>query len=150
MAEYKISIEWKRSTPDFVYETYDRTYTITYSGGKTIQASNPSIYFGNADLPNPEELLISSLSSCYMQTFLAIACKYKFIIDSYSDSATGKLDKNEKGKHCITEINLNIKVKFSGEHKPDSTTLQKMRDKAHEYCFISNTINSTLIINIQT
>ncbi|MBX3709512.1 MAG: OsmC family protein [Gammaproteobacteria bacterium] len=149
MAEHKVAIEWKRNTRDFVYETYDRTYAITYSGGKTIQASNPPEYFGKVEFPNPEELLVSALSSCYMQTFLAVACKHGFIIDNYLDKATGKTGKNEKGKNCITEINLNIKVTFSGTHKPDSTALNKMRDKAHEYCFISNTINSSLTINIQ-
>jgi organic hydroperoxide reductase OsmC/OhrA len=62
MAEHKVAIEWHRDTPDFVYETYDRTYIITYSGGNKIQASNPLEYFGNAEFPNPEELLISALS----------------------------------------------------------------------------------------
>jgi organic hydroperoxide reductase OsmC/OhrA len=149
MAEHKVAIEWKRSTSDFVYETYDRTFNITYSGGKKIQASNPPQYFGKAEFPNPEELLISALSSCYMQTFLAVACKYGFIIDSYIDNATGISGKNEKGKNCITEITLNVKVIFNDTNTFDSETINKIRDKAHEYCFISNTVNARLNINIQ-
>lgn len=54
-----------------------------------IQASNPPQYFGEAEFPNPEELLLSAVSSCYMQTFLAVACKFGFIIDNYADIATG-------------------------------------------------------------
>lgn len=148
MAEHKIAIEWQRSTPDFFYETYDRTYTITYSGGKNIQASNPPEYFGKAELPNPEELLISALASCYMQTFLAVACKYGFVVDRYEDSTTGITGKNERGKNCITEIHLNPRVTFAA-HIPDPATLNKMQEKAHDYCFISNTVNAYLKINIQ-
>lgn len=149
MAEHKVAIEWQRTTPDFVYETYNRTFTITYSGGKRIQASNPPHYFGKAEFPNPEELLLSALSGCYMQTFLAVACKYGFVIDTHVDHVTGISDKNEKGKNCITDINLNAKVTFNGTNKPDTTTLNKIRDKAHENCFISNTVNARTNINIE-
>ncbi|AUH71947.1 OsmC family protein [Legionella sainthelensi] len=149
MTEHKVAVEWIRNTSDFFYETYNRTYTITYSGGKKIQASNPPQYFGEAEFPNPEELLLSAVSSCYMQTFLAVACKFGFIIDNYADIATGVTGKNEKGKNCITDITLNAKVTFAGTNKPDSATLDKIRDKSHDYCFISNTVNSSLTINIE-
>lgn len=149
VTEHKVVIEWIRNTPDFLYQTYNRTHTIIYSGGKKIQASNPPQYFGEAEFPNPEELLLSALSSCYMQTFLAVACKFGFIIDNYLDNATGITGVNEKGKNCITEITLNAKVTFSGANKPDSAILNKIRDKSHDYCFISNTVNSSLTINIE-
>jgi organic hydroperoxide reductase OsmC/OhrA len=85
-----------------------------------------------------------------MQTFLAVTCKFGFIIDSYVDNATGITGNNEKGKKCITEINLNPKIIFNALHQPDSAMLNKMREKAHDNCFISNTLNARLNINIQT
>ena len=37
-----------------------------------------------------------------MLTFLAIACKQQFVIDSYEDKAVGHLEKNIDGKLAIT------------------------------------------------
>lgn len=148
MGNHLISIYWKRNGQDFNYETYDRTYTIKFSGGENIQASNPKEYFGNTELPNPEEMLVSALSGCYMQTFLAIACKYGYTIDSYTDDAIGITEKNEHGKTSVTEVALHPKVKFSGSKFPDDNAINKMREKAHENCFISNSINSRIKIEI--
>lgn len=149
MSQFQITVDWQRKNPDFKYETFDRIYTITFSGGNHIQASNPPEYFGNPQLPNPEELLISSLASCYMLTFLAVACKQGFIVDSYQESATGNTGKSEQGKNCVTEINLNPQITFGGNKQPDNETLNKMRDKAHANCFISNSVTARVNINIQ-
>lgn len=83
-----------------------------------------------------------------MQTFLAVACKYGYIIDSYIDEAVGITDKNEHGKICVTKITLRPKIKFSGSILPDDNTINKMREKAHENCFISNSLNSKVSIEI--
>jgi hypothetical protein len=40
-----------------------------------------------------------------MLTFLAIACKQKFVLDSYEDEAIGHLEKNADGKLAITRMN---------------------------------------------
>lgn len=148
MGNHLASIHWQRNGQDFNYETYDRTYMITFSGGENIQASNPKDYFGKSELPNPEELLVSALSGCYMQTFLAVACKNGYIIDSYLDEAIGITNKNERGKISVTEITLHPKIKFGGSKLPDDDTVNKMREKAHENCFISNSINSHVNIEI--
>lgn len=148
MGNHLASISWQRNGQDFNYETYDRTYTIKFSGGENIQASNPKDYFGKSELPNPEELLVSALSGCYMQTFLAVACKNGYVIDSYIDEAIGITNKNEHGKISVTEITLHPKIKFSGSQLPDDDAITKMREKAHANCFISNSINSRVNIEI--
>ena len=40
-----------------------------------------------------------------MLTFLAVACKKKFVLDEYSDEAVGHMEKNENGKLAITRVN---------------------------------------------
>lgn len=149
MAQHQTTIAWQRRNPDFNYETFDRTYTITFGGGSQIEASNPPLYFGKAELPNPEELLVSAVTSCYMLTFLAVACKQGFIVDSYTDTAMGTVGKNAHGRNCVTDITLTPWVKFSGAKQPDTAMLNHMREKAHEHCFISNSVNARLTIDIQ-
>ena len=54
-----------------------------------MQASAAPAYLGNPKLVDPEEAFVASLSSCHMLTFLAIACKKRFVLDEYSDNAIG-------------------------------------------------------------
>jgi organic hydroperoxide reductase OsmC/OhrA len=83
-----------------------------------------------------------------MQTFLAIACKQGYIIDSYTDDVLATSGKNEHGKISVTEIALHPKIKFSGAKLPDDSAINTIREKAHENCFISNSINSRVKIEI--
>lgn len=83
-----------------------------------------------------------------MQTFLAVACKYGYIIDTYTDEAIGITDKNEHGKISVTKITLHPKIKFKGPKFPDDNAINKMREKSHQNCFISNSINSQVNIEI--
>ena len=46
-------------------------------------------YLGNAANVDPEEAFVAALASCHMLTFLSIACKQKFVLDSYEDEAVG-------------------------------------------------------------
>ncbi len=149
MTQHNIDLSWQRKTPDFKYETYDRTYTITFEGGEKIQASSAPAYLGNAGLTNPEELLVAAVSGCFMLTFLAIAAKGGFIVDQYQDHATGVLDKNADGKLAIIEIELKPKINFSGDKKPDAATLQQMLKKSHEYCFITNSVKAEVKIKTE-
>lgn len=144
MSEHKIKINWQRNTSDFNYETYDRTHTINFSGGEQIEASAAPEYSGNPKLPNPEELLVAAVSSCYMLTFLALCAKQKFVINSYQDDAKGILGKNAAGKMAITEIILHPTINFSGDNQPDAPTLKTIREKAHTYCFITQSVNATV------
>src|SRR5579871_626379 len=117
MSEHKVYLSWERKTPDFKYETYDRTHTIKFEGGTTVQGSATPAYLGNAKLANPEEMLIAAVTSCMFLTFLAIAAKMGFIVESYDDEPVGILDKNDKGKFYISEITLRPKIVFGDNKK---------------------------------
>jgi hypothetical protein len=53
-----------------------------------------------------------------MLTFLAIACKQKFVLDSYEDAAVGHMEKNADGKMAITRVELRPKIMWSGDRRP--------------------------------
>ena len=57
-----------------------------------MQASAAPAYQGNPNLVDPEEAFVAALSSCHMLTFLAIACKKRFVLDEYVDDATGVME----------------------------------------------------------
>lgn len=140
MAEHTTTLTWQRTTPDFNYKTYQRTHTIHFPGGSKMQVTAAPDYLGDPKVANPEELLVASLSSCHMLTFLAIAAHKGVTVDSYIDEASCIVEKNAAGKMAVTRVTLHPKIAFSGANQPDSNTLTEMHEKAHVNCFIANSV----------
>lgn len=143
---YKIDLNWKRTTADFDYNTFNRNHTLQFSGEQLLRNSSAPEYLGNTDTANPEELIASALSSCHMLTFLAVASKMGYVVDSYADTAEAFLNKNEEGRFAVTEINLKPVIVFSGTKIPDADQLKSLHEKAHRNCFIANSIKSKVNI----
>ena len=76
-----MTLTWKRATPDFEYKTYNRDHTWSFDGGHEMTASAAPAYLGNPQNVDPEEAFVAALSSCHMLTFLAAACKKRFLLD---------------------------------------------------------------------
>lgn len=83
-----------------------------------------------------------------MMTFLALAAKTKWPVSSYSDHAVGHLGKNSKKQMVVNRIDLNPVVSFDNGFEVSSEELDKMHDRAHRYCFIANTLDSEVEVNI--
>ena len=67
-------------------------------------------------------------------------------MDGYQDAATGYLEKNEAGKFAITRIELRPTITFSGDRQPDAEAIAAIHDKAHEHCFIANSIMAEVTV----
>ncbi len=146
MSEHRVRIAWKRESDDFSYATYDRTHTWTFDGGTHVKASAAPEYQGDAALVNPEEALAAALSSCHMLTFLAIAARKRYVVDSYEDAAVATLDKNADGQLAITRVILRPRVVFGGDKSPDGSELEALHESAHRNCFIANSVRTELIV----
>jgi organic hydroperoxide reductase OsmC/OhrA len=146
MAEHKITVEWKRETETFTYDTYNRDHVWVFEGGSRLTASAAPAYRGNPALVNPEEAFVASLSSCHMLTFLAVAAKRKFIVDRYSDHAVGILEKNTQGKLAVTRVRLHPTVTFSGPAQPTAEQLTALHEEAHKGCFIANSVTTDVTV----
>jgi organic hydroperoxide reductase OsmC/OhrA len=146
MSEHKISLEWKRVAPDFQYQTYNRDHIWKFDGGHEMEASAAPAYLGNPKNVDPEEAYVASLSSCHMLTFLAIACKRKFVLDEYTDEAVGRMEKNAEGKLAITRVILKQKLKFSGDKQPTAEEIDEMNHAAHDQCFIANSVKTEVTV----
>ncbi len=140
MSEYKAEISWKRTTPQFEYDTYDRTHEVMFAGGQKYTGSAAPEFKGIAAHANPEEALAASASACHMLTFLAICARGKIIVNSYHDQAVAHLDKNADGKLAVVKITLKPEISFEGT-APDAAKLKALHEKAHANCFIANSLN---------
>lgn len=146
MSEYKVQLQWAADTAAFTYKTYSRTHTWTFGGGTTIEASAAPEYLGKAELVNPEEAFAASLASCHLLTFLALAAFQKFTVARYEDQAVAVVGKNDKGKMAVLRVTLRPNVTFTGEKQPTPEQLQELHHKAHNDCFISNSVLTEVIV----
>jgi organic hydroperoxide reductase OsmC/OhrA len=146
MSEHKAIIAWKRTSPDFLTGKYSREHTWTFDGGVTLPASpSPSVVpvpYSNPAHVDPEEAFVASISSCHMLTFLYLAGKAGFQVDSYRDEAVGVMTKNERGVPWISAVTLHPKVAYSGEKLPAPADIERLHHFAHEQCFIANSIKT--------
>jgi len=150
MSEHKATIKWQRTSPDFLKGKYSREHTWTFDGGLTVPASSsPSVVpvpYSNPAGVDPEEAFVASLSSCHMLTFVYLAQRQGFQVDSYEDDAVGKTVKNEKGAIWVATVTLNPKIVFSGDKTPTAEQLDHLHHLAHEQCFIANSVKTEIIV----
>jgi organic hydroperoxide reductase OsmC/OhrA len=151
MSEYKATIQWQRTSPDFLKGRYSREHTWTFDGGVTVPASSsPSVVpvpFSNPANVDPEEAFVASISSCHMLTFLYFAARQGFLMDSYTDEAIGVLTKNEKGAPWVSLVTLHPKIVYSGDKKPSPEDEKKLHHLAHEQCYIANSIKTEVTVH---
>jgi organic hydroperoxide reductase OsmC/OhrA len=147
MASYTASIKWNRNGEVFTDNKYSRGHEWSFDGGVSFRASaSPHVVPRFAD-PNgfdPEEAFVASLSSCHMLTFLSMAAMKQFTVDSYVDEAIGTLAKNAKGKLAMVDVVLRPKVVFSGANLPNPADINQLHDRAHEECFIANSVTTNV------
>jgi organic hydroperoxide reductase OsmC/OhrA len=146
MSEHHATIEWKRETPDFAYQTYNRDHDWRFDAGITVRASAAPGYLGNASCVDPEEAFVASLSSCHMLTFLAVAARKGLVVDSYRDEAVGVLAKDAAGRLAVTRVTLRPETRFGGDKVPSAEELRALHDQAHHACFIASSVKTEVVV----
>ena len=101
--------------------------------------------WSNAAAVDPEEAFVASTASCHMLFFLDFARRAGVIVTSYEDGAEGVMEKGGDGKVRITRITLRPRIMFGGD-APTQEMLDELHHKAHEACFIANSITSEIVI----
>jgi organic hydroperoxide reductase OsmC/OhrA len=81
-----------------------------------------------------------------MLTFLALATKRKFSLDSYRDEAVGYLEKNEEGRLAVTRVILRPRIEWSPGVNVSPADLEKLHHQAHEGCFIANSVKTQVTV----
>jgi organic hydroperoxide reductase OsmC/OhrA len=143
MSEHHAGVRWTRTSPDFTYDTYNRSHEMVFKGGAVkIPASSAPAYKGDGDMVDPEEAFIAALSSCHMLTFLAICARKRLTVESYEDDAAGELEKGENGRFWIARVVLRPAVRFAADAKVDDALLAHIHEDAHRGCFIANSVKT--------
>jgi len=148
MSTYTATISWNRSPDEaFAKGQYSRAHEWTFDGGAVVPASaSPHIVpapWSDAGGVDPEEAFIASLSSCHMLFFVDFARRDGLVIDSYVDEAEGVLEKGADGRMAMTRVTLRPRVEWGGE-APDAAKIADLHHRAHEACFIANSVTTVV------
>jgi organic hydroperoxide reductase OsmC/OhrA len=150
MSEHKAIIKWNRTGPDFLKGKFSREHTWTFDGGVSVPASaSPSVVptpWSNTAHVDPEEAFVASISSCHMLTFIWLAGRQGFVVDSYEDEAVGVMTKNEKGVPWVSAVTLHPKIIYSGDKLPAPAGEEQLHHQAHEQCFIAQSVKTTVTV----
>jgi len=138
---FKVALSWikKETGADRSIKSYHRSHHISIEGKPNLDVSAAKVFKGDPNLYNPEDLLLSSLTSCHMMSYLYCCAQNQIEVLSYKDHAEATLVVNPDGSGKITKVNLSPEVVIS-----DSTQIElalSLHKKANELCFIANSCN---------
>ncbi len=150
MTDYTAKITWRSDTPEtFTKNRYTRGHEWSFDGGVTVPASSsPHVVrlpFSVEEAVDPEEALVASAASCHMLTFLWLAAKAGFNVASYTDNAVGEMAATENGSQWVSRITLDPQIEWIGD-VPNAEQLADLHHRAHDGCFIANSIKSEIIL----
>ena len=152
MSNYEATVRWERGGAAFVDNAYSRGHVWEFDGGLSVPASaSPDIVplpMSIAENVDPEEAFVASLSSCHMLFFLSIAQTRGFVVDRYVDHAVGHMSKDGDGRIAVTRVVLRPNCRYAGDKLPGREDVEKMHHRAHELCFIANSVRTEVITEI--
>ena len=139
--QYKTHLTWTGNSGSGTlnYKSYDRSFTIKIDNKPDLQGSSDTSFRGDATKHNPEELLVSALSSCHMLWFLHLCADSNINIIEYTDYAEGTMNEQMDGSGHFTSVTLYPNVIVAEESMIDIA--EELHKKANKMCFIANSVN---------
>ena len=148
MSTYRATLDW-RCEGDFAARRYSRVHQISFDGGLTVPGTagpaNVNPRFSMDGAMDPEQAFVAALSACHMLWFLDIAARAGFVAETYRDEAEGTLAAGPDGKQLMTRVVLRPHIAWTGR-APTTAELADLHHKAHEECFIANSVKSEVVI----
>jgi organic hydroperoxide reductase OsmC/OhrA len=144
---FKAELNWtsNKKQEEITSKFYSKSHQIKIEGKPILDVSAAKAFKGDPELYNPEDLLLSSLVSCHMMSYLYVCFQNGIEVLEYSDNAEATLEVLPNGSGRFTEVRLNPKVKISN---PDKIELAlNLHFKANQLCFIANSCNFPVLHN---
>lgn len=144
-------METKRAYKSFRYKANTawssaRRGTLSASGKPNIVVGSPPEFKGEPDVWAPEELLVGSVNTCMMLTFLTLAQSKGLTPVRYESEAEGLLE-NIEGKYRITEVMVRPRVTL--KDKAEFERAREIMESVEAQCFISNSIRSSVTLTAE-
>lgn len=138
--QYHVNVAWTGNLGEGTrdYRAYSRDHEIQVEGKAMLAASSDPAFLGDPGRYNPEELLVSSLSSCHMLWYLHLCSQAHVVVVAYQDQAFGIMAETADGGGYFEEVVLRPAVTIAAG---DAAEAERLHEQAHHLCFIANSVN---------
>jgi organic hydroperoxide reductase OsmC/OhrA len=149
--QYTATVLWERGDAVFTDNRYSRGHEWRFDGGVVVPASSSPLVvrapLSREDAVDPEEAFVASLSSCHMLFFLSFVAAKGVRVDRYVDHAVGTMGRNARGKTFVERVVLRPQLTLSGGRRPEPGELDALHHRAHEECFIANSVLTEVVVD---
>ena len=137
---YRVDVEWtgNRGSGTDGYRNYGRDHVIRIGGKPPIDGSSDPTFRGDASRHNPEDMLVTALSTCHMLSYLHMATVAGVVVTVYRDAAEGTMVTEGDGGRFV-EVVLHPVVTITAASDP--ARAEAAHEAAHHACFIANSVN---------
>jgi organic hydroperoxide reductase OsmC/OhrA len=142
---FKAKLNWFSSKEEEVSTSkiYSKSHTVIVEGKPILNVSAAKAFKGDPIMYNPEDLLLSSIVSCHMMSYLYVCEQNGIEVLSYTDAAEATLEVLENGSGRFIEVRLYPKVIIRQKEKIAEAL--RLHQKANELCFIANSCNFPIV-----
>ena len=139
--EYPCRIKWtgNRGTGTSAYRAYDRTWNMAMEGKPVVNCSNDPLLGGDPSKYNPEDMLITALSSCHMLWYLHLCSTAGVTVTAYEDFPVGIGESEPSGAGRFVEAILKPKIIITPES--DAEKAVSLHDEIHQHCYIARSVS---------
>ncbi|WP_158753607.1 OsmC family protein [Dyella sp. S184] len=137
---YRVDVVWTGNLGSGTdgYRNYSRDHEIRIAGKPTLAGSSDPTFRGDAARHNPEDMLVTALSTCHMLSYLHMVTVAGVVVTAYSDAAEGTMATEGDGGRFV-EVVLHPTVTISAGSDP--VKAEAAHEAAHHACFIANSVN---------
>jgi len=128
---FHVSSSWSPSGKEGRLKNADGTFAVPFSAAPSLG--------GKSGVTNPEELLLSALEACFVQTWSIFLAKLKVPIENPVLEGSCEVDRDPDGGFRVTKLDLvpHVPKALWDERKED---VEKTLALAEKYCIVSKAV----------
>jgi len=130
---YTTSVRW----------TGEKKGMMDVAGKPSVEVATPPEFKGHEGIWSPEDLLVASVNSCIMTTFLAFAERAGLGLEEFESEAEGLLEFVD-GRFLFTKIVVRPRVTL--RPGADRKQAEGILQKADRNCLVSNSLRTEVIL----
>jgi organic hydroperoxide reductase OsmC/OhrA len=113
-----------------------------------LTVATPPEFGGPEGVWSPEELLVASVESCLLSTFLYFAYRFELAFESYASTSTGRMEKTSEGLR-FTGIDVSIALTVSDDEAAEKASSLRLKEKLEKYCPVSASLNCPVRLGLE-
>ncbi|MBN2578051.1 MAG: OsmC family protein [Pirellulales bacterium] len=130
MHNFQTKTEWRHA----------RECRVSARDNPDLTVATPPEFGGPEGTWSPEELLVASVESCLLSTFLYFVHRFGLALESYSSTSTGAMEKTSQGLR-FTGIDVSISVVVADRDVVQKAASLRLKEKLEKFCPVSASLN---------